>query len=117
MDVRIATGLCALEQKERERKRICQSLKRYLQPKKEATEGNYGAAAGLAGSMGDTSLASTSVEKVISLSVSEYNCAAIVDYLPEEPPSSMSAVESVPKTNRIDLRTSKNQNFVAPSPP
>ena len=60
--------------------------------KKEATEGNYGAAAGLGGSesVSDTTLASTSDVK--SLSVSESDCAAIVDSLLEERPSSVSAV-------------------------
>ena len=51
-----------------------------------------GAVAGLGGleSVSDTTLATTSV--VRSLSVSESDCAAIVDSLPEERPSSVSAV-------------------------
>ena len=47
---------------------------------------------GLAGSVGDTSPGFNFRRKSLSVS-----CAAIVDYLPEEPPSSMSAVDKCPK--------------------
>ena len=62
---------------------------------KKSYRGQLWTAAGLAGSVGDTSPASTSVVK--SLRDSESDCAVIVDYLPEEPRSSMSAVGKCPK--------------------